>query len=382
MPIQLFDSFSEGISGAEYRDLLSRSDTHTVFNEWPWVSAAYRHLHKPWRPLVLTVRDSQGRLIACLTLKYGLEWRYGMLVRTLRWVQHPLGDRMGIPCDRSSVLPVTEILRVLRRHGPGFDVLELDELYDADQIGALHYAAAGMLPMNCLRLQRLTPIVHIDGWSLAEIEAAYPQNLKRKLRRCRNKLARYDHKIRFDCVVSEQVDSLLALLRDAETASWKGEEGVGIFSTPASFAFFLDVSRAFAKAGQLAVGEIWVNGELASYRFGFIRNRVFFDYNLAYTPKYKHLGAGRLLLDEIVLECARRGLAAIDGSRTSMNTSNLLIERSDDRIAHYCWTHCRPTPSGIGVWMVLKFLRPLRDKFKAFRRVGQSGEDAAADGSD
>lgn len=360
MQINVFKDFSSSLKKSVYQELLSRSDAHTVFNEWAWVAASYRHLPADWQALIITVQDDTGLMVACFTLKYGIERRYAVSVRAIRSVQHPLADRIGIPCDRRYQLPLPELVQTLSQHGYRYDVLELDELYDAAQLEICRKVTRASSKPGCLQLQRLTPVVAFAGKSVAEIEAGYPQNLRRKLRRCRNKLANYQHAIRFYTVASADVDHVLEELRIAETASWKGEEGVGIFSNQAKFEFFLDLSRELALTGQLAVGEIRVNGELASYRYGFICNRVFYDYNLAYTPEYRHLGAGRLLLDEIIRQCASQGFDAVDGSRTQMDTSNLLVERSEARIAHYCWTYCRITPAGIWVAIVLKLLRPLR----------------------
>jgi CelD/BcsL family acetyltransferase involved in cellulose biosynthesis len=161
-------------------------------------------------------------------------------------------------------------------------------------------------------------------------------SLRTRLRRARKRLAEAGtasyERIRPG---PEQVPALLATIQAVEEASWKGRRGVGIFSTESNRRFFAALAERLASRSQLEIWLMRLDGQVISYRFAFLLENTFYDYNLAFLPEFDRLSPGRVLLDEIVAACARDGLAAVDASRASLRSGHILRDWTDEYVDHH-----------------------------------------------
>jgi len=165
--------------------------------------------------------------------------------------------------------------------------------------------------------------------------ASYPSKMRTDLKRRRKKLEQMGAEIKHKRPNQHEVAALVEALKNSEAQSWKGDEGVGIFTHPQGAAFFADVAQRLAQEDQLDVALIYLEGQLASYRFGFYYRKRFLDYSVGYLPEHNKLALGRILLDEVVLSAAREGYEAVDASRVGSTTKHILLERTDQVISHW-----------------------------------------------
>ena len=119
--------------------------------------------------------------------------------------------------------------------------------------------------------------------------------------------------------------------------SWKGQQGVGIFSTPERSRFYADLSQKFAQRGWLDVAVLERDAKVVAYRYGFRFRGFFLDYNLAHRSTDEKLSPGRVLLDEVVRDSHRLGLAGVDASRGSLHREHLLADWDSTSRWHARW---------------------------------------------
>ena len=333
---------------SEYEALLGACPQKTIFDTWPWVHGSYVALREDETPVFVTCRDRQGRLVGCLPLKLTTEVFLGLKLRTLRLVQYPLGDQMSIIADPSVPQAADALFGYLSGLRGLFDFVCLDEIRRGSNSTRQSFETpqTGSPARWYCSVQRETPVAPLTGKTRQTLQAGYPKSLKRRLKRCRNKIAPYAPQVEFCVVEPERVTGLLQEIKSVEDESWKGSDGLGVFTDGERYDLMRNISQGLAAAGELVIGTIRIDGEIATYRYGFLLDGVFYDYNLAYRQKFANLGAGRLLLDEMILEAADRGLRAVDASRTSRDTTNLLAERDVVWVPHERWMYFAPTVPG------------------------------------
>src|SRR5690606_8953265 len=80
------------------------------------------------------------------------------------------------------------------------------------------------------------------------------------------------------------IGPLLAAIAEVEQVSWKGEQGVGIFSGARRRQWMEEAFSALAEAGLVRVVLLEHQGRCISYRLGLLQDGRLYDYNLAFLP--------------------------------------------------------------------------------------------------
>lgn len=324
---------SDVFTGGEFTSLLTSLPQATVFTTSEWLSTAYSLLHKRRTPRILTCR-TRDDVVAIVPLTHGVESFRGVPLRTLRGAGFPLSDRMPLLIADRRVDLVPTVLDGLVAGDAPWDVIILNEIpREPAIIDAVTQWSRDSGYKVMFRLASRAPVLPLRAANRESLLSSYPRALAARLRRCRKKLAAAG-RVEFRRVLAEpgQVRPLLNELKAVEDSSWKGQQGVGIFSTPENQAFFTTVSARMAEREWLDIGLLYLDGRLISYRYGFRFAGAFWDYNLAHRPEYNHLSPGRVLLDEMIQSSLDLGLTAVDASRGSLTTGNLLQDWTDQAI--------------------------------------------------
>ncbi|MNG07328.1 hypothetical protein D3C84_906230 [compost metagenome] len=157
---------------------------------------------------------------------------------------------------------------------------------------------------------------------------------------------------------------LLRNLAEVEAASWKGEEGVGIFADPRCRQWMNHAFTALAAQGLVRVVMLELNGECISYRLGLLDQGRLYDYNLAFLPQHADLGSGRVLLEEWIRWGLDENWRWIDASRVSLeNSSHQLHERMTGQLEHWRWSFYSWQPGGLLLGFALRLWKSLKPWF-------------------
>lgn len=325
------------VNAPEVEHLLDDVSHATVFLDWPWLSSCFDHCPPGKSPWLLLLRDEHQRLRACLPFQLSRERQAGVAYRLLRWLQFPFADRVvpAIAGDDAAIRRT--VIEALERAPFAWDVMIWNEMPDQGSL-LNDWKAVAAQSRLALHLQKKStcPVMTLEGRDAAAIEDSLSKSARQRVKRARKRLMQENNvQILHERPDPAQTMARLNEFKAVENQSWKGEEGVGIFSDEASWRLFQTLAVRMAERGQLDLGEIRIDGRLASYRFGMCYRGVFLDYNLAYLPEYHKLGLGRILLDELVTDCARQHYRAMDGSRVGRHSQHLLFERADTFVDHW-----------------------------------------------
>jgi CelD/BcsL family acetyltransferase involved in cellulose biosynthesis len=379
--VQWIQNGCRAVSKEHWATLMARVPEATVFNDWAWASTSEAHLGAGTASWTLTAVGPNDELLALLAFRVSRERLYGLPVKVIRWLSYPFADRVVPLVDPTHPELIPRLLEALERAPFAWDCMIWNEVPGDFSLKEQWLEAAQQTSLTLqTAFSSVCPVLIYAGRAEAEIVAATSKTVLQRGKRARKRLQQeVDVQLRHFRPTPDQVPALVAEYKAVEDASWKGDEGVGIFSDPESREFFSDLAGNLAAAGQLDVGEIRIAGKLVSYRFGMRFRDVFLDYNLAFLPEHHKIGLGRILLDELVLSCARQGYRAIDGSRVGKQSRHLLFERANDQIEHQRWYWFRRRPGSLWVRLQLLWVKPWWQRIQQFRKQRQADERADAD---
>lgn len=353
-----------------YARLRALSPQATPFNHLGWLQAAERAL-EPGQKLHVLLAWAGRELRLCLPLVRARERRFGLRWTVLRHLGHPLSDRIALLCQLDEE-GQHQARAAIHRHLP-HALLQLHELVAGGEQESLleHWAAAS--PTHERR-----PSCRVPVHTISEADRREPSgDLRYKLRRARKRTAACDARVRRLVPDATTIGSVLEAIAAVEQASWKGEQGVGIFSGERRRQWMQQAFGELAAAGQVRVVLLEHQGRCVSYRLGLLERGRLYDYNLAFLPEYADLGSGRLLLDEWIRWGLDEGWQYIDASRVSLwGSSHQLHERMTGEILQLRWSLYSWRPGGIALGLAQRLWNAVKARHRdaAAQPISRTGE--------
>lgn len=315
-----------GFPAADYEALRQRLPQATPFNGLAWLRAAEAAARQPGHSVHVLLGHAGDRLCLCLPL-LRMPLRAGLpgfvVLRHLGW---PLSDRVGLMVDLDEQ-DAPHVLQAIRRHLP-HALLQLNELTAGEPW--LRHWSWRCSTYECRR------VCHVPVHWLSEADRQEVSGDPRyKLRRARKRIAACGARVRRVQPDAATIGAWLQRVAAVEDASWKGDDGVGIFSSPSSRAWMFQALTTLAGEDRVRLVALELEGECISYRLGLLERGRLYDYNLAFLPAHAELGSGRVLLQEWIDWGLDEGWQWIDASRVSLeNSSHQLHERMTGQIEH------------------------------------------------
>ncbi|APC14801.1 cellulose biosynthesis protein [Pseudomonas frederiksbergensis] len=344
-----------------FEALRQRVTEHTPFNALAWLSAAERALPRDATLHVLLGWQGE-QLCVCLPLIAMRERFGGLPFRVLHHLGYPLADRITLlAClDAQSI---RQALKETRRHLP-HALLQLNELpKHPDQESTLtqwmQLSSTGEHRVSCR-----VPVHLISDSDRQEICG----DPRYKLRRARKRIAACGAVVRRLTPDAVTMRPLLQAISEVEAHSWKGDEGVGIFSDARHRQWINEAFTALAAQGRVRVVVLELDGRCISYRLGLLEQGRLYDYNLAFLPQYADMGSGRVLLEEWIRWGLDEGWKWIDASRVSLdNSSHQLHERMTGQLEHWRWSFYSWRPSGLLLGLGLRLWHHVKPRLHQWR---------------
>ncbi len=337
-----------------YLGLCSRTPHLSPFNHLGWLRAAERVL-PPHQQLQILLAWDGPQLALCLPLLVCRERKLGLRWTVLRHLGYPLADRIGLLCDLddNGLRAARKQIHARLPHA----LLQLNEVENSDEHVRLFRQWSDASSTHEQR-----PSCHVPvHWISAADELEPSGDVRYKLRRARKRCAALGAVVRRVVPNAASIGALLDTLADVEQRSWKGEEGVGIFSGNVRQEWIRQGFGALADAGLVRVVLLELDGRCLSYRLGLLHHGRLYDYNLAFLPEHAELGIGRLLLDEWIRWGHEEGWRWIDASRVSFSGSgHQLHERMTGFVEQQRWSFYSRRPDGLILGLAYRIWRRVK----------------------
>jgi CelD/BcsL family acetyltransferase involved in cellulose biosynthesis len=361
-----------------YEQLRTQVADATPFNTLAWLQAAEFAL-LPDQQLHVLLGWQDQTLCLCLPLMSGLERIGGLRFRVLHHLGFPMADRIAL-LARLDAEGMGQALMQIRQALP-HALLQLNEVIEPVGEQSVLSAWMALSSTGERRLSCRVPVHLISDSDHQEISG----DPRYKLRRARKRIAACGAQIRRITPDAISMGQLLRALAEVEDASWKGEEGVGIFATPIRRQWMTHALTALAAQGLVRVVTLELNGECISYRLGLLDQGRLYDYNLAFLPQHADLGSGRVLLEEWIRWGLDENWRWIDASRVSLeNSSHQLHERMTGQLEHWRWSFYSWQLDGLLLGFALrlwKSLKPWFGKHRAKKNATTASSSAQTQGN-
>lgn len=352
------NSLSETLFPAQdYSKLLELIPESTPFNHMAWLQGAEQSL-KAKQQLKILLGYDNNELVICLPLILCAEKALGLPIKTLRHLGYPLSDRIALGVKANTDNFLGQALQEIRQK-LSFSLIQFSEITEqsAQASGLKQWQQQFWYSED--RLSCAVPVHQIT-----EADRIEPSgNIRYKLRKARKRANELPAHIERVALTSENVLEIIADISEVERLSWKGDDGVGVFSGEQRMKWMTTALTGFAETDNLRVLTMRHNDRCISYRLGFLDKGRIYDYNLAFLPDYASLGSGRLLLDEWIQWGLDENWQYIDASRVSLqDSSHQLHERCTEFIEHRRWTFYSMRPAGLFLglsYKVWQFIKPL-----------------------
>jgi CelD/BcsL family acetyltransferase involved in cellulose biosynthesis len=276
----------------EWDELAARSGN--LFATREWVFTWWRHFGGG-RPLRLfACREPSGRLVAIVPVFESTR----RPVRTLRFIGHALGDRVGPICAPGDVSRTARALvRALRDGTLGGDVL-IGEQSPAEE------RWAGLMGATTVRREG-SPVLDIAGATFDGWLASRSRNFREQVRRRERKLVR-DHALAYRmCDSPDTLEADLETLFELHAARW-GPEGEAF--VPHTRPFHRDFAALALERGWLRLWVMTLDGRPVAAWQGFRYGDVDWYYQAGRDPEYETSAVGFVLLSHSIRDAMAAGV--------------------------------------------------------------------------
>lgn len=345
-----------------YKTLCHSLEQRTPFNHLGWLRASEQALPADCSLQILLLWQGD-RLVGCLPLILCPLRVLGVNIKEVRHLGHPLSDRVGLMLSAEASALLKPALQAIRKRMPHAR-LQLNEIAEHPSHRSLLTCWKDLSWQWEARTSCYAPEHRLSEDDRQEVSG----DTRYKLRRARKRTDACGAVVERLTPDATSIVSCLEKLAVVEDASWKGEDGVGIFSAGPNREWIIKGFTALAAEGRVWVVQLTLDGRCISYRLGLLDQGRLYDYNLAFLPEFASLGSGRLLLDEWFRWGLEEGWDYIDASRVSLHqSSHQLHERMTGQVEHLRWSFYSRRPGGIVLGLSYRLWLQVKPRLQAWR---------------
>jgi len=292
----------------EWRELCAGAADDQPFYRPEWIRAYFRFFARRKNIIVIAAR-LEGRLCLMLPLIEETGTFSKMPVRKFRAPVNSCAGRFDAiysagPNGEAAIQATWRYLREL----DGWDVLQLRDALQGSAVSRLA-AAARADGLSTIQIDD-KPSPYVPVPADPELLKQLPVNarLRRQLRQIRREIAEKDLSLKLHRVETADPKALNRFY-ELEASGWKGQERTAILLYGRK-PFLDEVAASAARAGYFTLYLLELDGQLIAGHYGFTHRACYYSVVVAYNESFKEFSPGHLIIDEIVRDCAARGVRA------------------------------------------------------------------------
>ncbi|MGI0118201.1 GNAT family N-acetyltransferase [Zooshikella sp. RANM57] len=348
------DVIARFLQSPAYLSIVDQTSRSNCFNSPQWLT--------PWlyqsdvQPLLVTAK-AESELLGCLVLALHPLHRWGVSFQGLQWLGYPYTDRVVIPHNSNYPNIIEELITYTAQlTHVSWDLLELNELDLNSQETTTHQT---QFPHVSIEPRCQVPVTDLTTYVI-------PSKCRREIKR-RNKQLAEQGNPQYRLLQPDMAGMQILLTEYAivEQQSWKGQQGLAVLGDSS----LNQAICQLAHTENVICSELRLNEQVIAYRLGFIFNQHYFDYNIAYLPKYAHYAPGRSTLYYLIEHGSSLGIQLVDASRVGMQSQHLLFESHSHLQQHSRLRLYNQTPTGqwLRWWEAGKSYWGLIKRFRRYR---------------
>jgi len=303
-----FDEFLE--ARTVWNDALRKSLDNHVFLTWEWLSSWWTHYGDKREFLVIVIRDGE-KILAAAPLMNSMYSLFGLKLIKIEFIATPASDYHSFLLTEKKPEYVKMMLKHAAHIATEWDCIELQEIPE-DSVTARILRSVSKEPFRFgERVQNVCPYVFLpvrfDDY-LHRLGYSFRKNLRRYERKLRK-----EYKVDFRiCNDIEAIDDAMETFISLHQKRWQSQKQPGAFSDQRFRDFHLDVARAFAERGWLALNFLMLNDEPVAAGYDFRYEQKLFYYLSGFDPQYLKYNIGHIRHMYLIKNCIENGLKEYD----------------------------------------------------------------------
>jgi len=294
----------------EWRELCERATDDEPFYRPEWMRAHLRAFTRDARVSLIAVR-LDGRLHLVLPLVEEKGTVGGVPVRKLRAPVNAHGGRFdalrtAAPQGDAAIRVAWQFLK----EREGWDLLEFRNTPQGSTVSELAAIAAANGFHTMQVPERPSPYVPVSDDPALLSRMPPNAKLRSQLRQARRRLAEQGPLI-FRRVATADREALQRFYR-LEASGWKGKEGSAILCHEATKNFYDEMADSAARFGYFSLYMLELNGQLLAGHYSFTHRGRCYSPKVAYDENFSQFAPGHLVMQEILRDCAARGIRDFD----------------------------------------------------------------------
>jgi len=300
----------------EWNDVLERSRDNHVYLTWEWQSAYWKHFGKERKLRILCITDT-NEIIAIAPLRQS---RYSFANLFGYNVIEPLGcwGSMGHGADYTGLILAereAKCLKLFLNYLTKHDDWDFIYLYDIPGTSILPELLSKM-PESCpvfeLAEGAICPYISIPDSVDVFMKGLTPDfryNLRRYMRKIKRDYGKVELK-EYDKLGS--IEEAVKIFMELHQKAWESKGMPGVYHAQKNRNFFLDVSKAFARKGWLALYFLTANDEPIAGLYCFEYKQKMLGCLSGFDPDYFKYSVGNLIIAKVVEKCIQRKIEEFD----------------------------------------------------------------------
>lgn len=279
----------------DYRSLYESVPARNPFNSPDWIYPWYAHHRDHGAPCVIAIYSDVGRNLvgAFALIRTARDHSRTQRILPIAYGSADYLEPLARGADDDIADPLAGALgRLMNEHGcelfvPQITAPRAQPLCKALSRHGIHYVE---------KPASLCPYVEIAGTFANFMDARFGAKTRQTLRRKWRRLG--DHgelSIRIG-QVDDDLDDLLSAIARIEAQSWKGDQRVGLFSSPRARSFHAEALKQLASRDQARISVLEIAAEPIAYEIGLLSPGRYMMYGTGYLPRYRQYSPGAQLM--------------------------------------------------------------------------------------
>ena len=292
----------------EWKDLLTRSVTHTIFQTWEWNQLWWKHFGPPDRLFLLTLRNSKDKLVGLAPLFCHLEMNNQKRIQFIGGTE--ISDYLDFIVEVGNEHSFyATVISFLKSHPDLWDAIDL------------HCIPAGSPTITVFRgfgqerglrenlsMEEVCPRATLSS-SWDQFLAAMKKKDRHEIRRKINRIQRQAENVRYtianSATLSEDIECFLQLHA-------KSNDPKMAFMNHNMKHFFLEMARIFMQKEWLELLFLEANGVKLAALLNFKYRDTVYVYNSGYDPKFGRWSPGWVLISHSIQDAIEGGIKIYD----------------------------------------------------------------------
>jgi len=287
-------------------------------SSYEWTYIWWKHFQKRTRELFIITIEEKDIILGIAPFMI----EKNVFLRQLKFIGSGLTDFHEILAHDSQKEDILKTIVNFILKSKQYDIINLEQISDHSKL----YHVLKQNKRFQIRKMVKCPIINFSSMTWEEYLQKLGKNIRRDWKKKYNKLNKKSNLklIRLNNIqsIKKHLNKMISL----HIRRWESENRLSKLSRKYIQRFILSIAK---EVPETIVYILVFNKEIISYRIGFIKRKIFYDWNTSYEPKYYAYSPGKILLGLVIKDLIENNYKKLNFMRGNEEYKNKWIIDSD-----------------------------------------------------